>query len=318
MKVLITGSNGFVGRAVAKHLLSHGHTVRGAVRRSDLQEELPAEVEQVVVGELLPDTVWGQALHDIDTIIHLAARVHLMNDTAADPLTAFRHANVEATSQLAREAAKAGVKRLVFVSSVKVCGEEALLPYDEKSPCNPQDPYGVSKMEAERALRRIEAETGLEVVVVRPPLVYGQGVKANFLRLMQLIQLGIPLPLASIINIRSMLYVGNLADALVVCALHSKAAGQTYLVSDGEDFSTPSLIRSVAAAMEVPARLFPMPVALIQLLGILVGKKLAVKRLTGSLAVDSSKIRLDLGWKPPFAMKDGLKVTAAWYWSVHQ
>jgi nucleoside-diphosphate-sugar epimerase len=312
MNILITGANGFVGCAVAKHLLAHGHAVRGAVRRNALQGQLPG-VEQVAVGELAPDTFWEQALHGMDTVIHLAARVHLMNDTVADPLAVFRLVNVEGTRQLALEAAKAGVKRLVFVSSVKVHGEEAPTPYDENSSCNPQDPYGVSKMEAEQALRRIEAETGLEVVIVRPPLVYGPGVKANFLRMVQVIARGLPLPLASIANRRSLLYVGNLANALATCVIHPKAAGQTYLVSDGKAVSTPELIRSVAAVMGVPARLFPMPVAVMQLAGILTGKKTAVQRLAGSLAVDSSKIRQELGWVPPFTMEEGLKETAEWF-----
>lgn len=317
MNLLITGASGFVGCAVTERLLADGHTVRGAVRQDNLQVRLSAEVEQVIIGELAPDTVWGKALYGIDAVIHLAARVHLMDDPADDPLAAFRLVNVEGTRQLALEAVKAGVKRLVFVSSVKVHGEETLIPYDEDSLCNP-DPYGVSKIEAEQVLRRIEAETGLEVVIVRPPLVYGPGVKANFLRMMQTIQRSIPLPLASIKNRRSLLYVGNLADALAVCATHTNAAGQTYLVSDGIDVSTPELIRSVAAAMGVPARLFPMPVTVIQLFGTLTGKKTAVQRLAGSLAVDSSKIRRELDWKPPFTLEEGLKETAEWYRSAHQ
>lgn len=318
MNILITGINGFVGGAVSTRLRAGGHSVLGAVRRFDPQRQLSYGYKQLIVGELGPDTIWEQALQGIDTVIHLAARVHMMNDTAADPLAAFRLVNVEATGRLALEASKAGVKRFVFISSVKVHGEETLTPYDETSPYNPQDPYGVSKMEAEKLLRRIEAETGLEVVVVRPTLVYGEGVKANFLRLIQMIQSGVPLPLASIVNIRSLLYVGNLADALAVCALHPKAAGQTYLVSDGEDVSTPRLIRSIAVAMGVPARLFPVPVVVIQLLGMLVGKTSMIQRVIGSLVVNSSKIRLDLGWKPPFQMKDGLRDTVEWYRSVHQ
>jgi nucleoside-diphosphate-sugar epimerase len=313
MNFLVTGASGFVGRSLCTRLLVDGHAVRGTLLASETAAMLVQGVEPTTIEPLGPDTAWWHALNDVDTIIHLAARVHVMDERTADPLASFRLVNVEGTARLAREAAKAGVKRLVFVSSVKVHGEEAPTPYDENSSCNPQDPYGVSKMEAEQALRRIEAETGLEVVIVRPPLVYGPGVKANFLRMVQVIARGLPLPLASIANRRSLLYVGNLANALATCVIHPKAAGQTYLVSDGKAVSTPELIRSVAAVMGVPARLFPMPVAVMQLAGILTGKKTAVQRLAGSLAVDSSKIRQELGWVPPFTMEEGLKETAEWF-----
>lgn len=313
MNVLVTGATGFVGCCLCTKLLADGHLVRGTLLSSELPDTLISTVEPVVIEPLGPATPWQHALAGIDVIIHLAARVHVMDDRTADPLAAFRLANVDGTAQLAREAAKAGVKRLVFVSSIKVNGEESVTPYTETDSFHPSDPYGISKMEAELALRRIEAETGLEVVVVRPPLVYGPGVKANFLRMMQMIARCIPLPLSSIANIRSLLYVENLADALAVCATHTKAAGQTYLVSDGEDISTPKLIRRVAAAMDVPARLFPVPVVAMQLTGMLTGKKTAVQRLTGSLAVDSSKIRRELCWIPPFTMEEGLKETAEWF-----
>lgn len=313
MKILITGATGFVGRALSKRLLADSHMVHGTLLAPELSDALVPGVEPVVIETLGPATQWQHALVDVDTIIHLAARVHIMHDAAADPLTAFRLVNVEGTKRLALEAAKAGVKRLVFVSSVKVHGEESSMPYSEVSRYAPLDPYGVSKMEGEQALLKIESETGLEVVIVRPPLVYGVGVKANFLRMMQVIQRCIPLPLASIKNRRSLIYLGNLVDALAACSKHPNAAGQIYLVSDGVDFSTPGLIRSVAAAMGVSAHLFPVPVAAMQLLGMLAGKKMAVQRLTGSLAVNSSKIRRELGWKPPFAMEEGLKETAEWF-----
>jgi Nucleoside-diphosphate-sugar epimerases len=217
---------------------------------------------------------------------------------------------VAGTAQLAREAARAGVRRLVFVSSIKVNGEESAITYRPESPPNPSDPYGISKWEAELELRKVEAETGMEVVVVRPTLVYGPGVKANFLELMKVVSLGIPLPLANITNRRSLIYVGNLVDILAVCASHPVAAGQTYLVSDGEDVSTPDLIRRVAAALGVTPRLLPFPVALFRVAGKLFGKSSAVSRLTGSLAVDSAKVRGDLGWLPPYSMAQGLRETA--------
>lgn len=312
-RLLITGASGFVGRGLTQRLLDTGYAVRGTLLRQEEASSLATGVEPVMIEPLGPDTVWRHALEGIDTVIHLAARVHVMDDRAADPLQIFRVVNRDGTERLAREAAAAGVKRLVFVSSIKVNGEESPTSYHAASPFNPQDPYAVSKMEAELALRKIESETGLEVVVVRPPLVYGPGVKANFLRMMQIIQRGIPLPLASIKNRRSLLYVGNLVDALTVCATHPKAAGQTYLVSDGEAVATPELIRSVAAVMGVPAHLLPFPASVMKVAGKLTGRSAAVSRLTGSLAIDSSKIKSELGWKPPFTMEEGLKETAQWF-----
>jgi len=214
---------------------------------------------------------------------------------------------------LAREAAAAGVRRLVFISSIKVNGEETAEPYSESSLPQPTDPYGISKWEAEQELRKIEAETGLEIVVVRPTLVYGPGVKANFLNMMTFVQRGMPLPLAAIANKRSFIYVGNLADALTACAREPAAAGQTYLVSDGDDVSSPELIRRTANALGVQPRLFPLPPALMRVAGKLTGRTAAVKRLLGSLVVDSSRISRELGWKPPFSMEEGLRETAKWF-----
>lgn len=311
MNILITGANGFVGRTLTKRLRAAGHAVRGAVRSVSLND-MP-EIETVAVGDCGSETEWTPALSGIDTVIHLAARVHLMDDQAADPLAAFRLVNVAGTMQLARQAAKAGVKRLVFVSSIKINGEESPTPYTENSPCTPRDPYAISKMEAELALHALERKIGLEVVIVRPPLVYGPGVKANFLKVLQLVVKGIPLPFASIRNQRSLVYVENFADALAVCAVHPTAAGQTYLVSDGEDVSTPKLIRQIASALGVPARLLPFPVSLMHLAGKLTGKSGELNRLTGSLTVDISKIRRELDWKPPFTMEEGLKETAEWF-----
>ena len=313
MNILVTGVNGFIGRAVTKQLLNVAYSVRGTIRSPDLFHTLQQGVEPIAVATLGPETVWHQSLKEVNTVIHLAARVHVMNDAAADPLTAFRLVNVEGTRRLALEAARVGIRRFVFISSIKVNGEESAVTYAEQSPEQPTDPYGISKWEAEQALRRVEAETGLEVVVVRPTLVYGPGVKANFLNMMKIISRGIPLPLASIKNKRSLIYVGNLVDALVTCATHPKAAGQTFLVSDGEDVSTPELIRQTAAALGVPARLLPFPVSVMKLAGRLTGRKGAVNRLTGSLTVDSSKIRRELSWVPPFTMEQGLKETAEWF-----
>ena len=343
--ILVTGASGFVGRFLSDRLLSQGFSVRGTLRESRSPADLIAGIEPVVIAPLGPDTPWHHALMNIDTVIHLAARVHVMDDRASDPLTEFRKVNVEGTLKLARDAASAGVRRFVFVSSIKVNGEENVIPYSSDSPASPSDPYGISKWEAEEGLRKIATETGLEVVIVRPTLVYGPGVKANFLNMMKTVngnfgfwilnfglKGGIPLPFASIHNSRSLIYVGNLVDALVTCATHPDAAGKTYLVSDGEDVSTPELIRRVAHALNVPVRLIPFPVSVMKFCARMIdnlglGQSIQnskfkiqnrrssayVDRLTGSLTVDSSEIRRELGWAPPFSMEEGLRETAAWF-----
>jgi nucleoside-diphosphate-sugar epimerase len=318
MNILVTGATGFVGQFLCRCLLSEGLGVRGTLLLSEHPSFLIEGVEPVTVEPLGANTQWSHAVAGIDAIIHLSARVHIMNDPSADPLAEFRRVNVEGSAQLAREAAKAGVKRLVFISSIKVNGEESVTPYTSDSIPNPSDPYGISKWEAEQSLRKIETETGLEVVVVRPTLVYGAGVKANFLKMMNAVSNGIPLPLASIVNKRSLIYVGNLVDVLATCAKHPIAAGKTYLVSDGEDLSTPELIQKAARALDVPARLFPFPTAIMHLVGKLTGKIGAVNRLTGSLTVDSSQIRRELGWQPPFTMEEGLNETANWYMKANK
>lgn len=313
MNFLVTGATGFVGRSLCRHLLTVGYSIKGTILDSEDPSVLIRGVTPVTVHPLGSDTSWQDALEGIDTVVHLAARVHMMDDPSTDPLAEFRRVNVDGTKRLAADAAKRGVKRLVFISSIKVNGEETGRPYTADSLPSPADPYGISKWEAEQALRQIEIETGLEVVVIRPTLVYGPGVKANFLNMMSIIRRGIPLPLASVNNRRSLIYIGNLVDALTVCASHPRAAGQTFLVSDGEDVSTPELIRRTATALGVPARLLPLPTVLIRLMGTLSGKSRAVNRLTGSLTVDSSRIRNELGWKPPFTMDEGLRETAAWF-----
>jgi nucleoside-diphosphate-sugar epimerase len=268
-----------------------------------------------LVGEINGATDWGGVLRDVDIVIHLAARVHVMHDVASDPLEEFRRVNVAGTERLARSAVASGVKRLVYVSSIKVNGEatNGATKFSEvDSPC-PQDPYGVSKYEAEQALHRISEETGLEVVIVRPPLVYGAGVKGNFIQMLKVLAKGVPLPLASVHNRRSLVYVENLADALIACAIHPAAAGQTYLVSDGEDISTSQLLRSLGDALGAPARLIPCPPTLLNLAGRLTGRTAQVERLLGSLQVDSGKIRRQLDWTPPYTLQQGLQTTAEWY-----
>lgn len=313
MNILVTGASGFVGRVLCTRLLGEGGQVRGAVWIADAGARIPAGVDAVSIDSMGPNTDWSAALVGIHTVIHLAARVHVMHDTVNDPLIEYRRVNVEGTLNLARHAADAGVRRFVFISSIKINGEGSAAPYSETSKVQPTDPYAVSKWEAEQGLRRIEFESGIEVVVVRSPLVYGPGVKANFLNLLRVVHRGIPLPLASISNKRSLIYVDNLADALATCANHPAAAGRTFLVSDGEDVSSPELIRRMAATLGVPVRLFSVPAAFLRLAGRLTGKAAAVNRLVGSLQVDSSEIRRVLAWTPPISLKEGLEQTVTWY-----
>lgn len=312
LSLLITGANGFVGQSLCAQAVQRGFAVRAALRKSG---EVLRNVEAVAVGELNNATDWASVLSEVDIVIHLAARVHVMHEAAEDPLEEFRKVNVAGTEHLARSAAACGVKRLVFVSSIKVCGEETTSGgrYTELSKPSPQDPYGVSKWEAEQVLQRVAFETGLEVVIVRPPLVYGAGVKGNFAQMLKILSRGIPLPLASVSNLRSLVYIGNFVDALLKCSLHPAAAGQTYLVSDGVDVSTPDLLKQLGAAMGHPARLLYCPTSLLRLSGKLLGKSDQIDRLLGSLQVDSSKIRRELDWQPPYTLQEGLQLTADRY-----
>ncbi|WP_224981793.1 UDP-glucose 4-epimerase family protein [Geomonas agri] len=317
-RILVTGATGFVGRYLCERLVAQSGYVRGTVMASENPAILAKGVEPVLVEPLGAETCWSIATKDIDTIVHLAARVHIMNDPLLEPLAEFRNVNTVGTMRLATEAVKAGVKRFVFVSSIKVNGEESIEPYTEDSTPQPSDPYGVSKYEAEQQLRQLEARTDLDVVVVRPTLVYGPGVRANFLSIMKAVSKQLPLPLASIQNKRSFIYVENLVDSLVSCINHPTAAGRTYLVSDGEDVSTPELIRRIAAALGVNSHLVPFPLSCLHLLGRMTGQNAQVARLTGSLTVDCLKIREDLGWDPPYTMDQGLGETATWFKSHMQ
>lgn len=312
MRVLVTGANGFVGKALCRKLVDEGYGVRGAVRSE--KSALPSGVEKIVVGDIDGNTDWSSALEGIDCVIHLAARVHVMRDESADPLSEFRKVNVEGTRKLAESAAAAGVRRLVYASSIKVNGEGTRSkPYTEDDRPNPQDPYGISKWEAEKILHDISAETGLEVVIIRPPLVYGPEVGGNFIRMLQWIAKGIPLPLDSVDNRRNLIYVGNLANALMLCSVHPEAKGKTFLVSDTESISTPELIRRIASTMHISPRLFGFPVSALGLLGKITGKSAEFSRLAGSLEIDSSRIRGQLGWTPPFTLEEGLTETIGWF-----
>ncbi|MDX9952234.1 MAG: SDR family oxidoreductase [Methylophilaceae bacterium] len=309
MLVAMTGATGFVGRYLRARLERDGIRVVEIGRVPSTPE-----TEFFRIESLGPETEYGNALAGCHVVMHLAARVHVMHDDADDPLAAFQSVNLHGTVNLARQAAAAGVRRFVYVSSIKVNGECTMdKPFTESDVPSPLDPYGVSKWQAEQALQQVGRETGMEIVIVRPPLVYGPGVKANFHSLLKLVSRSLPLPLGSIHNRRSMIFVGNLVDALALCATHPAAAGQTYLVSDGEDVSTPQLVRVIASAMRRPDRVFPFPLPLIRLAAVMLGRSSALDRLTQSLAVDSSKIRGELDWRPPYSMQQGLQITADWF-----
>lgn len=329
MRVLVTGASGFIGQALCQALSRSGHTVRRVIRARATNDRAPdsrfanpsvdgmaAEtMETVGIDVIGPETNWSQALAGIESIVHLAARVHVLKETAADPLTEFRQVNVAGSERLARMAVAAGVRRLVYVSSVKVNGESTSSgrAFSEEDAPSPQDAYGLSKWEAEQALLEVARETGLEVVIVRPPLVYGPGVGGNFLRLMNWIDRGWPLPLGSVSNARSLIYLGNLVDVLTICVESPRAAGKIFLASDGEDVSTPELIRRLARVMGRQPRLISIPPAILRIAGLLTGKSAETERLLGSLCVDSSRIRRELQWTPPFPLEQGLRETAAWY-----
>ena len=308
--ILVTGATGFVGGALVRRL-ADDHAFNGVIAaiRQRSAAPLPEGVKLLQVGDLLPTTDWSAAVKSVDALVHCAARVHVMQDWATDQLDAYRLVNVEGTLNLARQAANAGVRRFVFVSSIKVNGEitlpgQAFTADDEPAP---MDPYGVSKLEAEQGLRELEAKAGMEVVIVRPPLVYGPGAKANFASMMRWLMRGVPLPFGAIHNARSLVALDNLVDLLVTCLKHPAAAGQTFLVSDGEDVSTSELLRSTAQAMRKKAVLVPIPAFVLETGAALLGKRSVAQRLCGSLQVDIEKTRRLLGWTPPLSLDQGLK-----------
>jgi nucleoside-diphosphate-sugar epimerase len=308
MKILVTGATGMVGRALTARLAREQRwSVRLALRRSPADDAPPHDVS--VVGEISADTLWDDALLNCDAVVHLAARVHQMRDLSSDPLADFRKINLEGTLHLARRAAHHGVKRLVFVSTVKVNGERSEIghPFTEDDLPGPTDPYAISKHEAESGLRRIARDTGMEVVVARPPLVYGPGVQANFAALARAVRRGLPLPLGGVHNLRSLVAVDNLADFIATCLHHPSAANQTFLVSDGEDLSSADLVRRLAHALDKPVRLVPVPPALLVLAGTLLGRGAAVHRLCDNLQIDGRKARTLLGWIPPIGVSEGLR-----------
>jgi nucleoside-diphosphate-sugar epimerase len=309
--IFLTGATGFVGEAILNRLHNEKkHPVVAVVRgESRLQVQ---SIPTVRIDNFDGTTRWEGSLANSNVIIHSAARVHVMNDAEADPLAAFRAVNVEGTLNLARQAAASGVRRFIFISSIKVNGEGTVpgTAYTADDVPAPVDPYGISKMEAEQELRKLAAETAMEVVIIRPVLVYGPGVKANFLNMMRWLDKGIPLPFGAIYNTRSLVALDNLVDLVLTCIDHPAAANQTFLVSDGDDLSTTALLTKMAKALNKPARLIPVPSWVLQGGAALLGKKGLSQRLCGSLQVDITKTRTLLGWSPPLSVDEALAITA--------
>ncbi|MCI0400581.1 MAG: NAD-dependent epimerase/dehydratase family protein [Gammaproteobacteria bacterium] len=321
MRILLTGAKGFIGRAVGASVIAAGYDVRATSRDPDhYKSQTDREIKDWIALDVADEkTNWSHAVEGVDVVIHLAGRVHIMGREARDALAEYRRINTQATEHLARSAAARGVKRFIYLSSIKVNGEHTRRGedgdwqrYSEKDPARPQDAYGISKWEAEQALQRIGATSKLETVILRVPLVYGPGVKANFLRLLRIVKLGIPLPLGRIRNLRSYIFVGNLCDAILICVRHPAAAGRTYLLSD-DDVSTPELINRIAASLRLRARLFSVPVSLLRTAGMLTGTASIVARLLDSLLVDGSRIRRELQWSPTYSMREGLEATSTWF-----
>jgi nucleoside-diphosphate-sugar epimerase len=312
MRILVTGGTGFVGRELLLRLAqSAGTTVRATVRgRTDL---LPAGVEPVFISELSPGIDWSEGLRGVDIVVHLAARVHAMRDRLPDPLAVFRRVNVESTLALARAADAAGVRRFVFLSSIKVNGErtEPGKPFTCHDAPKPRNAYAVSKLEAEQGLARIAAASPMEFVVIRPPLVYGPGVGANFRSMMLWVRRGVPLPLGLIHNQRSLVARANLGDLIARCLDHPDASNRVLMVSDGEDLSTTELLRRLGRMLNRRARLVPVPAALLKLCATVVGQRDVALRLCDSLQVDIAPTRRLLGWSPPLSVDRALQETAS-------
>lgn len=304
-KILLTGANGFVGSALLQNWQLAGFDVIGAVR---VRQAANADT---MAPDLSADADWRRLLIGRDIVVHAAARAHVLREAYSTSQVIYRQVNTAATLNLARQAATEGVRRFIFISTVGVHGllTEGGMKFSEHSPISPHNPYSDSKWEAELGLRDIARETGLEVVILRPTLIYGPGVSANFLRLMQLVRRGVPLPFGAVNNCRSLLFLGNLVDAVTLCLEHPNAVNQTYLVCDGDDVSTADLVRLLCGHMNRPARLVPVPPKLLEFAASLLGKRQEMRRLLGSLVVDGLKIRRELGWVPRYSLDDGLKAT---------
>lgn len=305
MNILITGSTGFVGHRLFESISNRSeYQVYVAVRDTcSIRGH-----SSFLISSLDSYTDWTAALSGISVVIHSAARVHIMKDEVSDPLSEYRRVNVDGTLNLARQAASSGVKRFIFISSIKVNGDQTPLgqPFTADDTPAPEDAYGISKWEAEQGLLQLAAETSMEVVIIRPPLVYGRGVKGNFSSMIKLVSKGLPLPFGSIHNQRSLVALDNLVDLIIVCIDHPAAANQIFLAGDGHDLSTAELLQGVARAMSVPSMLFPVPICILQSVFMVLGKKRLAQRIIGSLQVDISKTRDLLGWTPPVTVDEGL------------
>jgi nucleoside-diphosphate-sugar epimerase len=290
-------------------MAKNGWEVACSFRKGSHIYDLPEGARWVLADDIEDHNYLPRDFEGVDAVVHLAGRAHITNGTSANQLEAFRRVNVSGTARLARAAAKAGVRRFVYISSIKVNGEGRQSPYSEEDVPDPVDPYGISKYEAEQALAAISVETGIGTVILRPPLVYGPGVKANFESLIRVIDYGLPLPFKNIDNRRSYIYISNLTDAILLSVSHPKAAGEIFIVSDCEDISTPDLIRSLASAMGKKASLFSLHPAIIKAMSSVLGKREEIEKLMGSLFVNAEKIKDRLGWKPPFTLKEGIEET---------
>ncbi|MHC8298790.1 UDP-glucose 4-epimerase family protein [Pseudomonas sp. ZS1P83] len=318
-KILVTGASGFVGSALIMRLAGLlSYDVVAVVRSSDFK--FPSRVVECKVDSLSRDTDYCSALTGVDVVVHAAARVHVMNDLASDQLAMFRLVNVEGTLNLARQAASCGVKRFIFLSSIKVNGEggRSTRPFTADDIPNPADPYGISKFEAEAGLNKISESSGMQIVIIRPPLVYGPGVKANFKTMMSWLNRGIPLPFGAVFNKRSLVAIDNLVDLISVCLEHPNAANEIFLVSDGQDLSTTELLHHLARSLGKPARLIPVPVWLMRIAAIMLQKRSLSTRLFDSLQVDISKTKNLLGWSPPVDVDEALYSTAQHFLRAHK
>jgi len=304
--ILVTGATGFIGQALVNQLcMQPEHRVVAVVR--DRSDALPRDVKLKFVEDITQQPDWSSALEGVDVVVHLAARAHVAQDNSADSLSSFRRINVDATSNLAQQAAKAGVKRFIFMSSIGVNGNLSREPFIEEDVPEPVEYYALSKYEAEQALRQISNDSGMEIVILRPPLVYGPNAHGNFGKLVRAIEKGIPLPLGATNNKRSLVALDNLVDFIITCVDHPKAGNEVFLVSDGEDLSTTELIKSIARAVGKSPRLIPVPVGLMRFAARFLGRQAVADRLFGSLQVDSTKARELLGWQPVVTMDEQLR-----------
>jgi nucleoside-diphosphate-sugar epimerase len=309
----VTGATGFVGGHLCGLLHSSGHEVIGT-KRSSADSAGMVDYDLRSTGDVGGNVDWGPILEGVDYVVHLAARVHVMKDVEKDPLAAFRKVNVKGTETLLRHEGMRDVKRVIYVSTVKVYGDETREgPFSSADDMSPSDPYATSKLEAEHLVEEIGACAGFETTIIRPPLVYGPGVGGNFVRLLGMVDKGIPLPLGLIKNSRSLVSVDNLCDLIRECLTNQSASGKQFLVSDNSDVSTPDLIRLIASTMSRPARLIPVPPAILRLAAKLVGRSAEASRLIGSLQVDIDEAMRVLNWKPPVSLADGIRSTVTWY-----